>query len=245
VLRAGLVVTIALGAARVRAAQVEDPRPSQALTACASGDVQRGIALLAELYAQTRNPAFVFNQGRCYQQNGQREPAAQRFREYLRVGQQEPLVDRQRAEVYIKEIEEALERERTAAALSPPPPVATASPRRTLRLTGFALAGASAVALGSGAFLSWRVQAKEQQVEGPFAREPGVVDGSTLSGQLSDGGRLETWQYISYGLGVASLAGAVTVFALSGWPWAGESQALAFAPVAAPGSLGGLVRLLF
>jgi hypothetical protein len=245
VLRVGLIVTIALGAAgAARAAQVEDPRPAQALTACASGDVLRGVALLAELYAETRNPAFVFNQGRCYQQNGQREPAAQRFREYLRVGLDEPVADRQRAEDYINEIDEALLRERVATV---PPPLASlpSDPRGPLRLTGFALAGASALALGTGAFLSWRVQSKERQVEARFRDPTKVVDGSDLSRPLRDGGRLETWQYVSYGLGVATLAGAITCFALTGWPWATESQPVSFAPVASPGSLGGLAHLSF
>jgi hypothetical protein len=101
------------------------------------------------------------------------------------------------------------------------------------------------VALGAGAILTWRVQAKERQLERQFQRDPGlVVDGARLSRQLSDGGRLETWQYVGYGLGVATLAGAVTCFAISGWwPWDRREQAVTFAPVAAPGSAGGILRV--
>src|SRR3954469_13153722 len=92
--REALVISIALliaGSPRpVAAAGNEDPRPARALTACAAGQVASGIALLAELYTETRDPTYVFNQGRCYQQNGQLVPAAERFREYLRVGKNEP-----------------------------------------------------------------------------------------------------------------------------------------------------------
>jgi hypothetical protein len=157
------------------------------------------------------------------------------------VGHDEPAVDRQRAVAYIKEIEDALARER--ALVTPPAPPAPDGTRRSLRLAGFALSGASALALATGAFLSWRVQVKERQVEGPFNKDPGVVDGSALSRQLTDGGRLETWQYVAYGVGVATLAGAVTTFALSGWPWAREPVAVA--PLITPGGAGGAVGVRF
>ena len=59
--------------------------------------MRQGIAILAQLYTETRAPAFVFNQGRCYQQNGQLEAARLRFAEYLRIGRGEPPADIQRA----------------------------------------------------------------------------------------------------------------------------------------------------
>ena len=42
-----------------------DPRVGEAKTACAAGDLQKGIRLLAELYTATNDPIWVFNQGRC------------------------------------------------------------------------------------------------------------------------------------------------------------------------------------
>jgi hypothetical protein len=87
------------------------------------------------------------------------------------------------------------------------------------------------------------VQVKERQVERPFNDNSTLVEGKQLTRQLSDGGRLETWQYVAYGVGVATLAGAITTFALGGWPWA--SEPVAVAPVAASGSFGGMVRVGF
>jgi hypothetical protein len=41
-----------------------------ARTACLSGDYAKGVALLAELYVSTRDIIYLFNQGRCFEQNG-------------------------------------------------------------------------------------------------------------------------------------------------------------------------------
>ena len=76
----------------------EDKRPTAALAACASGDVAKGIGILGELYAESRNPAYVFNQARCYQKNNKLEEARGAFTESLRLGTNEPPEDLQRAQ---------------------------------------------------------------------------------------------------------------------------------------------------
>ena len=50
----------------------QDPRVGEAKTACVAGDVPKGVRLLAELYTASGDPIWIFNQGRCYQQNDQR-----------------------------------------------------------------------------------------------------------------------------------------------------------------------------
>jgi hypothetical protein len=57
-----------------------------AKTACLSGDAAKGVALLAELYVDTSDINYLFNQGRCFEQNGRYADAVIRFREYLRKG---------------------------------------------------------------------------------------------------------------------------------------------------------------
>ncbi len=59
-------------------------RAAQAQTACLTGDYAKGVAILAELYVSTRNAIYIFNQGRCFEQNGKYEEAILRFREYQR-----------------------------------------------------------------------------------------------------------------------------------------------------------------
>ncbi len=52
--------------------------------ACLSGDVAKGASILSELYVQTNDATYIYNQGRCFEQNGQYDEAILRFREYLR-----------------------------------------------------------------------------------------------------------------------------------------------------------------
>jgi hypothetical protein len=264
---AALVFLVLAGGAKAGAAAAdeEDPRPRAALAACARGEVKQGIDVLAELYVQTRNPSFVFNQGRCYQQNGQLELARARFAEYLRVGNNEPIDDIRRAEAFIKEIDDQLARQKlpgpaaaAPAGTSPPDTAlltasASAAPSEGrggyLRASGIALTVLGVAAIGTGVYLSFKVQALEDDVERRFAMMGVVTDPAALQRELTDGGRYETWQWISYGLGVAALAGAATTFALGGWPVGGRSAseppAVVVTPVASAGSIGGLMRLRF
>jgi len=259
----GLAVTTAHAAPpRPTASQPEeDPRPRAALGACASGDFKKGVAILADVYAETRNPAFVFNQARCFQQNGQLDPARQRFAEYLRVGKNEPAEDLKRAQGYIKEIDETLARRAPPPAVVPPPapaPIIVTAPApaapdqgrtSTLRGAGVGLTILGLAALGTGVFLSLKVRSTTHDVENQFANMNIVTDSTVLQRQLTNGGRYETWQWVSYGVGVAALAGAATTFLIGGFPFTSARPAaeksVALLPVVMPGDVGGAVRLRF
>jgi hypothetical protein len=52
--------------------------------ACLNGDPTKGIELLTDLYVDTNDAIYIYNQGRCYEQNNRCEDAVVRFREYLR-----------------------------------------------------------------------------------------------------------------------------------------------------------------
>jgi hypothetical protein len=47
-----------------------------------AGDYAKGVELLAELYVSTKDIAYLFNQARCFEQNGKYEEAILRFHEY-------------------------------------------------------------------------------------------------------------------------------------------------------------------
>jgi len=229
----------------------EDTRPTAALAACASGDVAKGISLLGVLYAETRNPSYVFNQGRCYQKNNKLDEARGSFTEYLRIGTSEPPEDIQRAQGFIKEIDDALARQRAAAPA--PIVVTTAQPAgegraRMLRTTSIVLAAVGAAAIGAGVYLSFKVKSTNDQINAEFANQPYVTDEARLEKLISDGKSYETWQWVGYGLGVAAMAGAVTTFVLSGGfaSAAGPTEhAVSVAPVLSPGGAGGVVQLRF
>jgi hypothetical protein len=238
--------------------QQQGVRSRQALIACDGGDVAKGVALLADLYAETKDPGHVFNQARCYQQNEQIDPALQRFREYLRVGTAEPPADIARAQGYVRELEgilaarQAEEQKRaqaTAAVAAAAAGQAAGSERRlkVLRVTSIVLGGIGLASLGTGAYLSSRVRSLEGEIEQRFKGQQVVTDNAPLKRQLADGGRYETWQWIAYGVGVAAAAGAVTTFALAGFTFssgevAGRPATVSLAPVATPSAVGAVVR---
>jgi hypothetical protein len=62
----------------------EQSRERQAKKACLSGDYPTGVSILADLFVETEDPVYLYNQGRCYEQNVRYVEAAERFREYLR-----------------------------------------------------------------------------------------------------------------------------------------------------------------
>lgn len=59
-----------------------DSLEKAAKKACAAGDFTKGVEILADLYVRTDDPTFIFNQGRCYEQNHQWVRAIDRFREF-------------------------------------------------------------------------------------------------------------------------------------------------------------------
>ena len=61
-------------------------RERLAKKACLTGDPVKGVTLLAELYLDTNDVTYLFNQGRCFEQNRRYEDAVARFREYLIKG---------------------------------------------------------------------------------------------------------------------------------------------------------------
>jgi hypothetical protein len=220
----GLLVCCLL-AGRVAEAQEagQDPRVGEAKTACVAGDVPKGIRLLAELYTASGDPIWIFNQGRCYQQNDQLTQALSRFKEFLRKSQGAPGEDVRDAQKYIAEIEAELQQAQTAAksAYAPPgKPAATASttagttepeakPGRGLRYAGVSAMVVGGAALAAGVAFSVLMNKTAKDIESQ-TNNPNGANWSAVSGKYADGSRYETLQWISYGVGAAaSIAGGV------------------------------------
>ena len=104
----------------VASAQERDPRELEAKKACLGGRPDRGIELLAEMYAETNDPTYIYNQGRCYQQNGNAREALTRFREYMRKAHDMSADDKALVQGYISELEDQLKK--AAPDLSARPP---------------------------------------------------------------------------------------------------------------------------
>jgi hypothetical protein len=254
----GLLAALpALAAAAQKPDQGVDPRAAEAKTACAAGEVQKGVRLLAELYTATDDPTWIFNQGRCYQQNGHPAQALPRFKEYLRKSQNEPAEDRQAAQQHIKELEAELAAQpRTGAADGPEPAgglsASGASGEATpagrlnrLQVTGIALGGVGVLSIATGVFFSIKVQSTEKDVNKLITGQT-VVEAGSLKDRDRSGARFELLQWISYGVGVAAVAAGATSFFLG----AGRRDerggvALSVSPVLGPGVVGSTMGVSF
>lgn len=56
---------------------------AEAEKACLAGAYERGVDLLSALYLKARHPAYLHNQARCYEENGQYRLAVVRYRAFL------------------------------------------------------------------------------------------------------------------------------------------------------------------
>jgi hypothetical protein len=234
-----------VAAATAPRAAEPDPREIEARKKCLAGDATSGVALLAELYVETRNATYIYNQARCYQQNGRPAEAIQHFREYLRKATVSP-DERQSIEGFIKE----LEGERDRAPSLPPPgptaapaeaavppegPVATAPPdegpgwRRPVVWSAAAL---GAVALTVGVVSHVRREAKYRDFNARKAadgyplcdRSAQLAGAPACSALLSEGqsaGRLAVVGYV----GAALLGAGALLLHLTGPRPRGEAEA--------------------
>jgi len=83
-----LVVPLLLEASAAQAATKEararkDVQERAAQKACLTGDTAKGVEILADLFIATKNPTYIYNQGRCFEQARLYGDAVGRFREYL------------------------------------------------------------------------------------------------------------------------------------------------------------------
>ena len=87
---------------RIAAREVKE---RAAKKACLNGEPAKGVELLTDLYVDSNDPTYIFNQGRCFEQNDRCEDAIVRFREHLRktIGGSER--DRADAEKHIADCE--------------------------------------------------------------------------------------------------------------------------------------------
>lgn len=107
--------------------------------ACLGGDYTKGVNILADLFVDTKDPTYIFNQGRCFEQNHRYEDAISRFEEYLRVPDANlNAADRAAAEKHIADCKDRLPPDQSRSSQAslpqpfvPPPSVASAESRST------------------------------------------------------------------------------------------------------------------
>lgn len=219
-----------------------DSRVRTARTACLAGDYEKGVAILAELFVDSRDPAYIYNQARCFEQNGRYQQAINRFHEYRRISPQLSEADDASVQKHIADCEIQLRSSPTMLPAEPVPPVAGNPPaaptevmadpvsnndqpavRRPhgagLRTAGVIVAGLGGAALISAVAFNLKVNSMATDLEAP-----GAYSRSTESRRSN----YATLAWIGYGVGGACLAGGALLYLLG--RSAARTDAVALAP---------------
>ena len=211
-------------------------READAKKECAAGRWERGGEILAELYAGTGDIDYVFNQGRCYQQNNRPDEAIARFREFLRRADAKPPEARKEAEDFIAELEAEKRRTRDGGRVAP----------AWMRPAAIATGALGVVGIGFGIVMSTRVSAAEDETQAMF-NNGGIVAAEVLNERAASAKRFQNAQWVGYGIGAAALAACATILVLETRAGsvplerAARGPRLVVAPVLAGGMFGDMV----
>jgi hypothetical protein len=246
------VFGVLLGLVNVAAAE-DDARIAQerlAKKACAMGDYEKGADILTDLFVTTNDLGYVYNQARCYEQNGLWERAIVRFREYLRKATHLTARERAETEKHITECQGALNTAAPAAAPqqsealptvvasaamasdktpAPATPVASAAgvatppPAVASQGRGLRVAGVVLATVGVAAIGTGAAFALKTQSISTSEQKNGPTQA-----QEDQRKTYETWGWVSYGVGAAALATGVVLY-IVGWP-RDESSKVALLP---------------
>jgi hypothetical protein len=240
-----LLVAAAAGSAR---AEDREQRELEAKKDCLGGHPDKGIELLADLYAETDDPTYIYNQGRCFEQNGRTNEAVTRFREYLRKATAAAPEERRQLEKHIAELE--TEGHAAAPAVTPSPaaapvvvvqaPPTETSPERAHHLKVLALvtAGVGVVAVGGGVAMGLRASSLSTEVSND------ARTGNYSQSKFDSGERAQTLEIVAYSVGAAALITSGILYylgAASGQP----HEAPAVTVSLGAGGLGAGMRMSF
>jgi len=98
--------------------------------ACLSGDYAKGGSLLSDLFIDTKDPTYIFNQARCFEQNRRYEDAIARFQEYLRAAPDLDSSDKAAAEKHSTDCQDLITKQ-TGHSAAPVVPTAPIQPSVT------------------------------------------------------------------------------------------------------------------
>jgi hypothetical protein len=254
------LVFLALAAGTLaRAASKPANRPAMeraAKKACITGDVRKGIDLLGELYVDTNDATYIYNQARCFEQNHRWQDAVDRFKESLRKMPDLSAKDKTDVERHIADCEAQQGKVPAPSAVALPTPApaqpapivtlpqapssgtaqpaaastsAAANPPSTsrLRTAGIVAAAGGAAVLVGGLVFNLQANSLTKELNGPiFDRD-----------KASRRDTYKTLAWVGYGVGAAALVTGTVLFVLGGRSGtASETPAtVALIPVLLPG----------
>ncbi|HEY5938541.1 MAG TPA: hypothetical protein VIU61_28010 [Kofleriaceae bacterium] len=201
------------------------------------GEFDAAAAAFKEAYALLPDPTFLFNIGQAYRQANKCGDARTAYKSYLR---NLPEADnRKKVEQFLVELDACVAREEARiAAMRPPPPIVIRPPlrHRTLRLAGFATAGAGVLLAGGGLFFTARAAEAASDLEERCA----IMCDAEKVRALDERGRAASRNAAIFYVagGAAVVAGAVMVFYAS----VNAEAPVTVTPVKGGAVIGKLVR---
>jgi hypothetical protein len=233
--------------------------------ACLTGDASKGTEILADLYIDTSEPVYIFNQGRCFEQNSRYVEAIGRFREYLRKATNASEAEKIDVQKHIADCEVLLARTGAgagsapaadplpAAAVAPqpqpPPPVVTTQSEPVVSIqqapdtepsmagSGLRTVGVVTGAVGGAALIA--AVALNLKANGMIDDLRSHYNKDTDSSSKT----YKTLSEVGYGVGAAFVAGGVVLYYL-GWT-AGDRTKVALLPSFASGTAGAILEGAF
>jgi hypothetical protein len=231
-----------------------DSLERSAKKACAAGDYVKGVEILAELYVRTDDPTFIFNQGRCYEQNHQWVRAIDRFREFqLKAPSRDhdAVVESEKhiakCKTYLSEDEaKALapppgyDRITAVDPLPPPPPnlpkptieVVPPPPPPLQPVAAHSVLPTVGIVVGSVGLASLATAVVLNAKANSYADE----------GDESNLNAFKSGAWVCYGVGGAALVTGIVLFALGHWGSEPKPQGIVFSPIWAPSGSGLALR---
>jgi hypothetical protein len=261
-----LLVTPCLLAPASAQAASRQAQEKAARKACLSGDYTKGVSILTDLFIDSKDSNYIFNQGRCFEQNRRYEDAIARFQEYLRAGSHVDASDKAAAEKHIADCQDLLAKQtgQPAATLAPAPPVqasivqqalavpppAVAPPPTPIVLqqaqpqlagasgSGLRTAGIVTASIGGAAVIAGIIL--NSKVNG-MASDMETTPGGYSASKESDRKTYETLGWIGYGLGAACVATGAILYIVGRKAGPSDSTQVAIVPTISGGQTGAVL----
>jgi len=233
---------------------------------CLNGDYAKGVAILSDLFVDTKDPTYLFNQGRCFEQNRRYEDAVARFDEYLRAAQQElKPEDKASAEKHRSDCKEKLAEERGTSPPQPSPqpaPTAATPPLvpnpepSSAPSTSIAVAPANQQVPAQGRWGGLLTVGIITGGVGVVAVVGGIVlnlkansmvnsmetgVGAYSSAKESDQKTYRTLAWVGYGAGAACVAAGAILIGVGIKSGTGSSTSVALVPAVGPAQVGAVL----
>jgi tetratricopeptide (TPR) repeat protein len=226
-----LVTVVSVTSAPALAAPV-DKREREARADFAAGRYQKAVDTFAQLFADTGDPLYLRNIGRCYQKMKRAQEAIDSFQEYLLKAKNLSKPERQEIEGYVKEMQALKASEAPPPAppvVTPPPPVTpppaavATPPAPPPPIEPLAPMPPSAPPSTSDGHV-WRIAGIATAAGGVALIAAGIGFGAAAQSAADDvgkkynsstdsaGKRDATLQWVGYGVGAAALAAGTLLY---------------------------------